>query len=470
MKLINIKHLLSAMLLAAALPMSAQGLKSAYYTEDFKFGHTMNPAFAPTQNYVSVPALGNINISMQGNFGYEDIIHNNPNFGQPGQKRLTTFMNPYISAGEALGGFNSGDNKLQSDIKLTILSAGFKAWGGYNTIELSSRTNIGLSLPYELFAFAKNTGNKRYEIGDIDVQAQSLVELAFGHSRDINEKLRVGAKVKVLIGAARADVEMDNMVADLSGADKWTISGQAKADVSMKGFMYKTASKNYNNPNYNGGSYQTIDDIDIDGAGIGGFGLGLDLGGVYKIDKDWTVNASVLDLGFVSWSENHRAASSGEPFVFNGFRDISVVGGSGNEFEDIADNYGDQLTDFANLQDKGQNSRTTMLAATINVGATYNLPVYRKITFGVLGTTTFNGPYSWSEGRLSANWTPTKWLDGGASFAVNSFGTSCGWVINFHPKAYNFFIGMDHILGDQSKEGIPLSSKASIALGMSVAW
>ena len=45
-----------------------------------------------------------------------------------------------------------------------------------------------------------------------------------------------------------------------------------------------------------------------------------------------------------------------------------------------------------------------------------------------------------------------------------------GWVLNIHPKGYNFFIGMDHVLGKTSKEGIPLSSNASLALGMSIAW
>ena len=45
-----------------------------------------------------------------------------------------------------------------------------------------------------------------------------------------------------------------------------------------------------------------------------------------------------------------------------------------------------------------------------------------------------------------------------------------GWVLNIHPKGYNFFIGMDHILGSLSKEGIPLNSNASVQLGMSVTW
>ena len=45
-----------------------------------------------------------------------------------------------------------------------------------------------------------------------------------------------------------------------------------------------------------------------------------------------------------------------------------------------------------------------------------------------------------------------------------------GWVLNIHPKGYNLFIGMDHLLGKMSKECIPLSSNASVAVGMNITW
>ena len=56
------------------------------------------------------------------------------------------------------------------------------------------------------------------------------------------------------------------------------------------------------------------------------------------------------------------------------------------------------------------------------------------------------------------------------SLGVGSFGASAGWLVNIHPKGFNFFVGMDHILGKQSKEGIPLSSRASVNLGMNITW
>lgn len=464
------KYLSATLLMVCATSASAQSLNSAYFTNDYKFRHTMNPAFGNEQNYVSVPVLGNFGVDVRGNFGVEDMIMDNPLYGQPGEKRLTTFMNPNISASSALDGFSTGNNRLIEDMNITLLSAGFKGFGGYNTIELNVKQSLGLSLPYEFFEFAKNTGNQTYDIGDINLGAQAYAELAFGHSRQLNEKLRVGAKVKLLFGIARADVALKDMKADLASDDKWTISGKAEANMSLKGLTYKTETKEYNNPNK--GTYERVNDVDVDGGGLGGFGMAFDLGAVYKLNDDWTFSAALLDLGFISWSNDMMAASSGEPFEFDGFRDVAINrDNGGHKLSDITDDLGDQFTEFSNLEDKGdQGGRTTGIGATLNLAAEYTLPVYRQVKFGLLSSTRIRGPYSWTEGRLSANYEPLKWMNGGVNFAVNSFAASMGWVLNIHPKGYNFFIGMDHILGSLSKEGIPLNSNASVQLGMSVTW
>ena len=469
MKYIN-KYMALGLLSMCSLHAMAQQLNSAYFTNDYKFRHTMNPAYGNEQNYVSMPGFGNVNVSTMGNFGYEDVIFDNPMFPSTSKDRLTTFMNPYISTADALKGFNSGDNKILGDVSITVLSAGFKGFGGYNTIELNARTSFGMSMPYELFEFAKNTGNRTYNIGNISANGQAFAELAFGHSRQINEKLRVGAKVKLLFGAGRGDVNIDNVKADLAADDKWTVSGHAKSEVSVKGFTYKTEEKEYKEEGR--GTYQYVNDVDVDGAGLGGFGLAFDLGGVYKINNDFTVSAALLDLGFIKWSNNMVAVNGGEEFVFNGFHDVAVNedrGGSTLSMQ--GDKYSDQLADFANLQDKGdEGGRTTGIGATLNLGCEYTLPVYRKITFGVLSSTRFRGDYSWTEARVSANWTPLKWIDGGVNMAFGSYRNSFGWVVNFHPKGYNFYVGMDHTLGKVSKEFIPLNSNAAVSVGMSVAW
>lgn len=114
MKSIYNKAVVAASMLMACSGAMAQELNSAYYTKDYNFRHEMNPAYGNEQNYVSIPALGNINVGLHGNFGYQDVVLHNPMYGIEGGKKMTTFMNPYISASEALDGFSTGNNRMSA--------------------------------------------------------------------------------------------------------------------------------------------------------------------------------------------------------------------------------------------------------------------------------------------------------------------------------------------------------------------
>ncbi len=72
------KQLLTVALATIATGAMAQSINSAYYTEDYKFRHDLNPAFGNEQNYISIPALGNISVNTHGNFGYQDVVMEQP--------------------------------------------------------------------------------------------------------------------------------------------------------------------------------------------------------------------------------------------------------------------------------------------------------------------------------------------------------------------------------------------------------
>lgn len=466
-----IKHSLTVKVLTAIFAMAAgtaiaQEMNSAYFTEDFNYRHDLNPAFGNDQNYVAIPILGNMNVKMQGNFGLGDILFKNPNSGYYNY----TFMHPDISVDEALAGFNKGKNRVTADVGITLLSAGFSAWGGYNTVELRSRTNIGMNVPYELFEFAKDIRNKNYEFNDIAARVTSYAELAFGHSRQITDELRVGAKAKLLFGVGRADMKISGMKANVSG-DKWLItSGDAQANINMKGIKFVNKTSEYK---VTGKTYEHVDigETDFDGAGISGFGLGLDLGAEYQVMEGLKISGAVTDLGFIGWSNNYLLKQRSGSFTFEGFHELKINDNNGKSIDDQMDEYEDQISDFVSFKNEGdQGSKSSTLAATVNLGAEYKLPMYEQLSFGLLGQHHFAGDYSWTEGRLSANWSPLSWLNGGINAGLNNFCASFGWVLNVHPKGFNFFIGMDHLLGKQSKEFIPLSSNAHIAIGMNIAW
>lgn len=469
------KYILAAVLTATAGTMMAQDLNSAYFTQDFKYRHDMNAAYGNDQGYVAIPILGNLNVKMQGSFGVGDVLFRNPDYGKPGHynaKKTTTFLHPDISYDEAMKGFDKNGNSLILDMDLPIVSVGFRGFGGYNTVEIKEHTHMALSMPYSFFDFAKSMSNKDYTFDDMGARAWGYGEIAFGHSRQIFDNLRVGAKVKVLLGGAYADIAMEDMNAKLSNENEWVLSGKAKGEINLKGGKFKTKEKEYESKP--GTYYNEVTGIDTDGAGLGGFGLGLDLGAIYEFKDcsvDWLdglkVSASLTDLGFINWSNTMVAESSGDPFTFNGFQ-MRYTDGT---FENGGDQIKDDLTDFANLEDKGDaGSKSTALASTLRLGLEYPMPFYDDLSAGFLYTHRFDGLYSWSEGRLSANWTPATWIDGGINLGITSFCTTMGWILNIHPSGFNFFIGMDHIFGETGANMVPLSSNVSFNMGMNIAF
>lgn len=175
--------------------------------------------------------------------------------------------------------------------------------------------------------------------------------------------------------------------------------------------------------------------------------------------------ASITDLGFISWKTNQQAATHG--VVNTSDHIFSVDDNDENNFDDEWDKLESDLANLYELEDKGEvGGRSTMLGATMNIGGEYTAPFYRKLTFGLLNTTRINGKYSWTQFRLSANVAPAKAFSAGVNFAIGTFGTSFGWIVNVHPKGFNLFLGMDHTISKLAKQGLPLSGNTELSMGI----
>jgi hypothetical protein len=478
MKSLFNKYTLTVALTAVVGSVMAQDLNSAYFTDGYSYRHDMNPAYDNEYNYIAIPVLGNLGMQLRGSLGVGDLFFSNPDYGKkPGAKKTASFLHPSISADEALSGLDKGGNNMLLNVDIPIFSMGFGGFKGYNTIELRERSFVGASIPYDFFEFAKEMKNKDYTFDDLGMRAWSYMELGFGHSRRIYDNLRVGAKVKLLFGIGYADVSMSNVHASLEG-DHWVLDGKARAEVNMKGAKFKEKVEEYKSTP--GKYYKRVDGLDVDGTGLNGFGLGLDLGAVYEF-KDCSISGlnglkaslALTDLGFINYGNKIVAESSGKTFEFDGFNNVAVKEESGATIEDKTDEVSDKLADFANLETKPEESGGSSshgLGATLRFGLEYPIPSYNKLKFGFLYTHRYSDLYAWSEGRLSANYAPAKWLDGGINLGFSSFSTEMGWIINVHPKGLNFFVGMDYMIGKTGKSMIPLDSNVGFNVGINITF
>jgi hypothetical protein len=445
----------------ASTNILAQTLNSSYFLEGATFRHQLNPAFMGERNYISIPLLGNINVGTSSNIGLTDFIYK---YNDPESKYdLTTFMSSSVSREEFLGNLKT-NNQINTNFGFTILSAGFHAWGGFNTIELGVKSNSSVNLPYELFNFMKTGMDQEvYHIKNFAANSNNYVELALGHAHDINDRLTIGAKLKFLVGGANVDSKIDQMDVELTG-DKWQIMANGTINTAVGGGYYKTKAENPGE----------ITGFDVEkNAGPAGYGAGIDLGATYKIGDNFILSASVLDLGFINWKNSLKGAThNNEPFTFNGFNNIAVdpEDGDPNSVDEQFENMKDDLEDMTKFYDEGKVNRTTTLASTVNFGAEY-LFFNDKMSLGALTTTHINKPYTWSQAMAALNMRPARWLDASVNYSYSTFGSNLGWMLNIHPKGFTFFVGSDRMITNVTPQYIPTNNfNTNICFGFNITF
>lgn len=313
----------------------------------------------------------------------------------------------------------------------------------------------------------KTAGEKTdYQIDELGIRSESFLELALGHSHKINDQITVGAKAKFLFGAAYADLDAKKLNLHLSD-DHWNIDGdiQMQASLMNSTLEYEDPSKNDAN------GRRRISGIDEFKPSLSGFGMAFDLGATYQVMPDLMVSAAITDLGFISWSNTYMASSAGN-WTFDGFKNPIYAGGEdtgNNKLDDQLDALTDDLEDIFSVYEDGKKSQSHALAATINLGAEYTLPVYRNLRFGFLYTSRMAGKFAHHQAQLTAAVRPVKWFEAAWNMAGGTAGFTSGLVLDFRAKHFNFFIGTDRFFGKVSKQFIPLNkANTSVSLGLSV--
>lgn len=451
----KIKYIFATALLLSLVNASAQYSRSGYFLPGYEYRFLLNPSLAPdttTTDFVSLPGLANANVAMNGTLDVSSVIYNVDG-------RTTTFMNPSVSAAQVMNSIPNR-SRIGADVGVTAFATGFKAFKGYNTIAINARANVEAQLPRELFSMLKEgVFNHNYDISDVRANADAYIELSLGHSHAIGKKWRLGANLKILIGAAHLDAHFNKASLNLQ-ANNWVIESDAEINAAVNGLSYKTDINERTGHRYVSGA-------EVNSPSTNGMGMALDLGATFAPSANWTLSMALLDLGFIKWNNTMRASTNGlKTFETNAYH-FNVDDNADNSFSNEWDKIKDDISAIYELEDMGNvGSTTKMLGATLNIGIQYTLPRYRKMSFGLLNTTRIQGHYSWTDFRMSVNYSPAKWFDASANMSAGTFGVGFGWLVNFHPKGFGLFVGMDRTLGKTTKQFVPLNSNGSVSLGV----
>lgn len=489
-----------SVMLICALSANAQFLRTSYFMEGTHYRQQLNPALTPTKGYFNLPVIGAVNATVGStSLGYQDII----DIIDDGDDFYTKpdFMNRL-----------KDNNKLNVNFSTEILSAGWYKGKNFWSFNIGLRADIGASLTKNMFTFLnemetveENWRNSNYDISNQRLNINTYAEVGLGLSRQINSRLTVGGRVKVLLGIGNMDLKLNNVsmsanlpsdaeIANWSNADYWNnLSPQeaVKQATELKakfnnyhanlnvGAELKSSFKGLELKEEDGKDYVTDFDFDSGKLGIAGYGFGIDLGASYKVLDNLTVSASVLDLGFISWSKSSTkiASANPDPIDIKGSTytgqidpsDFHTVVDAVNQLQNDAQGYMDRVTngdvlDYDMLQLEvadAKESRKSRLASTVVVGAEYGL-FENKLGLGVLSTTRFVQPDALTELTFSANYRPKSWFNVALSYSViQSAGKSFGLGLKLGPV----FLGTDYMFLGKNSNSVNGFVGVSIPLG-----
>ncbi|WP_444104169.1 DUF5723 family protein [Bacteroides sp.] len=487
-------------MLVCTLSANAQFLRTSYFMEGTHYRQQLNPALTPTKGYFNLPVIGAVNATVGStSLGYQDII----DIIDDGDDFYTKpdFMNRL-----------KDNNKLNVNFSTEILSAGWYKGKNFWSFNIGLRTDIGANLTKNMFTFLnemetveENWRNSNYDISGQQLNINAYTEIGLGLSRQINSRLTVGARVKALLGignmelklnrvAMSANLPSDQQINQWSSESYWnsmTPSQAAQAAQELKdkfnnyhanltvGAELKSSFKGLELQEEEGKDYVTDFDFDSGKLGIAGYGFGIDLGASYKILDNLTVSASVLDLGFISWSKSSTkiASANPDPIDIKGSTYANMVDPNNpntvmnavNQLQNDAQGYMDRVTngdvlDYDMLQlevGDAKESRKSRLASTLVLGAEYGF-FNNKLAVGVLSTTRFVQPDALTELTFSANYRPKSWFNVALSYsAIQSAGKSFGLGLKLGP----LFVGTDYMFLGKNSNSVNGFVGVSIPLG-----
>ncbi len=428
-----------------AISASAQSITS-YYMPDAIERRNLNVAFAPERGYVSIPFIGSIDFGVNGNMSLSTLLHEDGD-------DLVSLLDSSVSAADALGNLKEGANFTGFNNRIDLLSFGAyskKDMKTFWSFDLAMRTSTNFAMPYEFFEFVK-TG-KAGDIGDIDLYMESFMDVSYGRSRYINDKLLVGARVKFLVGMASANLNISKFDVKLDG-DEWAVDAAGSMEMYGPGIS---------NPDAVIGQEFDVDDVEMNGFSPAGFGVAIDLGAEYQVTKNLKVSLAANDIGFISWREKcNVSATVAAEQSFTGVE----VDGSGNVNDEGVEFSFDEMT----LNNAESQSSTRFLQANLIAGAEYS---FLNELIGVSGLYTmhFWRSKTMHDVVLAANVRPISWFTAAMSYSlVNNSGNAVGLALNFSPSWFNLFLASDILLSKKSAQFIPIDqSTMNISLGLAV--
>lgn len=412
----------------------------------------MNPALQSNCNsYFGIPGINSTYLGINNNsVGFEDIIFKGTGLYADS---LISILHPSYNIDEFLGKLKSV-NRISPEVYVSLLSFGFTAGENFFFLDVADRMYSHFSFPKDLATLVLKGNedfiNESADFSSLSASATYFREIGFGFSREFAENLFIGVKPKLLFGNANVSLQNNGLSLEIDESNLF--SHTVNADLSLN-FGYPVEV--FRDPET--GYIDSLFIPDPDEGMIFNFGnpgFGIDLGAVYHINDQFSVSASVIDLGFIKWKKDVTNLRVQGTYEFEGV-DISsmLITGDTSTFDDALEQISDTLLTIFDPEDTND-PFTTYLPTKIYIGGSFQLN--DNIGFGLLSKTLIEHGKLWESITMSANVQAGGFLATSLSYSItNGTYNNIGFGLSLRGGPIQFYFVTDKLFYKLSRYSIP---------------
>ena len=428
------------MLASAILRVNAQTGQTLYFMETLPQSALLNPAYQHSHNFhIGLPMLSSFNLNAKTNFvTFSDLVFKHPQYDS-----LISFLHPDANLSDFTGKLKERNN-IAPDLHLNILSFGFRMNGSFITFSVSERASFRATLPRD-FILLGLEGNEQFtdrkaDFSSFGADLNYFREYAAGYSRQVDERLTIGGRLKLLFGKANisfagSDISLYN--------DPESYNTMLHSSLKMNMSMPVTLVKNENGDidsmlfHFDRDDYNPMEFI----FNPRNTGFAVDLGATFRLIEPLALYASVTDLGFINWKKDIYNLSMDGDFEFEGF-DLSPLFDYSDD-SDPEDNLLDSLKGLFRITDTRDVYRR-QLPARIYLGGTYE--VRPGMNLGLLSRSEIYQGGIEQAFTLSANAVLRRWLSASLSYSVmNNSYSNVGMGLALRGGGFQIYMLSDNL-------------------------
>lgn len=438
----------------AVIAFSQSMNNTLFFLEKSPQSIKLNPANTPDYDlWIGFPGLSSISLNYNNNsFTISDLLKKGPIApGEPDSVMITAkkFKNSLVK-----------HNYMSLNNEIDLFTLGFRVKRSYFTFAISHKNDLMFGFNKDLVNFVVD-GNTKYlgetmDIGGLQLNGMAYNKVSFGMSREFGyeKDFIVGARFSLLMGVASVKTVQSDVTA-YTQKDGTLI--RIKAQQRMFASLPYNIIAMTDEEGYADFDKFEFDDNFIDGrfyAGVDNLGFGMDVGMQYKPNEDFTLHASILDMGFIKWRSYLSELKQGDPDNLN---DPATFEWKGNDWGKPKDPDSPDFKDFDDLMSdladslgykfkihKHYKAYNTALNTKFYIGANYKLR--DGLRLGVLSRTQFYYGNVATSLTLSANASLSRNISASVSYtAANNSYTNLGLGLTAKLGCLQFYMVTDNL-------------------------